>query len=709
MTSKHSQHGRSSKASHQEDGTASLISTSLSQLTEHPWHSIPVLPSLASSFESYTALFDAFLAHKKTSMTPSDYSFFIKTTGGITRYPLAPSNPKSNASDSITLGDKIAALSLAVSEAPLYALPYLHQLLHISASEKRREAGQGLEALVELFHNVPLICSDDVTHSSPLIAQFDRDIKSIYTSTLRLLEVHAHDQLEHGRHTACRLLSRLLLSPRITVYKQSNVVAILVNKMGDPDRKLASRIAYYLEQAWISKGIDSTADVEMAITRSMSVILKHGQKKGKKPRHKKKDAQEEGSEKAAYRVIYYAMTLLTQLKLQRNSPITMRVINIYGLLFEHFVIAPHSDTPKAEKGKKDKKGKKKKQDPSQHSHEFGRIAKLLLTGLSRAIPFASDQTGNDHLRKIIQPLTALSKTTDNLALVWQSLGLLGMLGEDILPELTGRLSRSSELIKYRGTHLMLLNLIEKYIHSNYSTDQTIAILKKLLGLRCIGVLHADPLPMVKRLMDKHRELSSALRLPDDQVQVQSQCLWELTFLAKHFKASQRLNAAMVLNGRTLVKGIDVGVMEEMVDVEWLTAWTELKYDVHADLEYLMTEYKVHEGTQKGKKTSALNKAADKIVRDEMERMAGVDEDDDMGGDEGMSFDDDSGDAMSEEELGSVTGSDNEEEEGEGALEGRGRNPSLHPPQMMTMMTMMTKWSRHHFVPRGKRNKDDVEE
>lgn len=674
MTTKNTKQIPNTKATRREDrtiskDTASLIATSLSQSLESPWYSLPVFPSLVSSFESYASLFDAFLAYKKTSMSPSDYAFFIKTTGGITNYLAISSTLKTDPSgkvDPMPLGDKIAALSLAVSEAPLYSLPHLTKLLQISASERRREAVQGLEAIVELFHNVPLIC-DNNNMDSALVTQLDRDTKSIYTNTLRLLEVHAHDQLEHGRHTACRLLSKLLLSPHITSYKQSTIVTILVNKMGDPDRKLASRIAYYLEQAWIERSIDPTTDVEMAVSKSMSVILKQEQKSKKKPRHKKKETQgsigeEDGSEKAAYRVIYYAMTLLTQLKLRRDNPMTLRIINIYGLLFEHFVIAPHNNTVKGNDkkhgsfGKKDRK-KGKKDVHTTHSYEFGRIAKLLLTGLARAIPFTNDQNGNDHLKKITTPLTSLAKTSENLALVWQSLGLLGMLKQNVLPELTKRLRRSSELIKYRGTHGMLLNLIEKHLYSNNFNDQAIVLLKKLLGLRCIGVLHADPLPMIKKLIDKYRELHSALRLPDDEVQGQSMCLWELTFLLKHFKSSQRLNTATILNGNDTGNGIAIGMREEMTDVEWLSAWSELKYTMHPDLDYLMTEYNVNdpqENLQKGKKgrSSNLEGAADKIVEDEMERMTGIEDGDDMSGlseDEDMDCDEDDGD-MSEDGI-----------------------------------------------------------
>lgn len=191
---------------------------------------------------------------------------------------------------------------------------------------------------------------------------------------------------------------------------------------------------------------------------------------------------------------------------------------------------------------------------------------------------------------------------------------------------------------------MLLSLMEKYLCSNNLNDHAIVLLKKVLGLRCIGVLHADPLPMIKRLIDRYRELHSTLRLPDDEAAGPSMCLWELTLLLKHFKPSQQSNTAVILSGEKTNDGITIDMIEEMADVQWLSAWNELKYSTHPDLEYLLKEYNVNamqEDVQRNnRKLSGLEGAADKIIEKKMEMMAGIVDGDEMSEEEGLNFDED---------------------------------------------------------------------
>lgn len=623
---------------------AELIKDALA--STQPWYEDPLgarLARLPGTDASYDTLHTSFLRHKRAESLPADYAFFTKMT-----------LPNAAVAKDIPLGDRLAALSLAVAEGPIVSIKYLKGILSIAASERRREAMSALEVLVDLFTSTALmpqsshLPATDASLNRGLLGWMVRTGRSIYGDMLRLLEVHAHDCLLHGRETACRFLARLL---PVRCSHQDAVISILVNKLGDPEKKLASRVAYYLDVAY-GEEVDSIAQVHAAIGRAMASIQNAKEDAGSDGPANSSLTMKDGSKstvedkrKNAYRIIYYALTFLTQVKLHADAEVTKQLVTIYGLLFDHFIVHPNnqavialSNKKTKPLGKRDRKRQKKQaahKSSLLHSHEFGRIGKLLLSGLARAIPFLDP--ADAIISSIVEPLRKLAKTSDNLAIVWQCLGLLFALKQDIHADLLRNMS-GGRLLHFKGTHGALFGLLGKLCRSEdcCSDGQTIALLKQAMALFAVGCLYTNPLPLVQETLSIRKSLRASLSLSDEDT-ASVQCFWELRLLQSHYLPSVVASASDMLSPLHSKKPQEACV--EMSPVEWLTAWIDLKDDSqHPDLKFIKAVYRDQKKAVVGETNDVEEEADREIVDDLDDGLEDEIEDSDL--DATMDFDED---------------------------------------------------------------------
>jgi ribosome biogenesis protein MAK21 len=172
-----------------------------------------------------------------------------------------------------TASDRCSALVLAAQASPVHGLAHIQALLAMAQGRSRHDALLALDALRELFNSkkdavdeIPLLPPHRkllYLHQQPRLAQalalddrqrplaamlwvFEETLKTVYLSTIRVLEVLSQDAIAHGRSRATRLLFDLLTA---NPHEQpANILALLANKLGDPERRLASRIPYYLTE-----------------------------------------------------------------------------------------------------------------------------------------------------------------------------------------------------------------------------------------------------------------------------------------------------------------------------------------------------------------------------------------------------------------------------------------------------------------------------
>lgn len=175
-----------------------------------------------------------------------------------------------------TLSDKISALTLSVQESPLHNMKSLESLVNLARKRSREQAVNVLGALKDLFGPGNLLPSDrrlkifasqaalsaafkghdlEWTSKSPLpkplkeahliIWAYEDWLKSVYFETLIILENWCNDEVTFARAKAVDYISSLL---KEKPEQEANLLRLLVNKLGDKDKKIASKSSYQILQ-----------------------------------------------------------------------------------------------------------------------------------------------------------------------------------------------------------------------------------------------------------------------------------------------------------------------------------------------------------------------------------------------------------------------------------------------------------------------------
>ena len=191
-----------------------------------------------------------------------------------------------------TLEDKVSALTLMVQESPLHTMKAFENLLGLARKKSRNQALMALAALKDLlgqgvvlpgdrklraFAKQPGILGSLQGQSAKwykgnplpggiqdvhLLAWAYEDwLKRTYFEILQVLENWCNDQVEYARSRAITYVWELL---RDKPEQEENLLRLLVNKLGDTDRKIASRASYLLLQLE-----NSHPAMKMVITNSI--------------------------------------------------------------------------------------------------------------------------------------------------------------------------------------------------------------------------------------------------------------------------------------------------------------------------------------------------------------------------------------------------------------------------------------------------------
>ncbi|GJC91788.1 CBF/Mak21 family protein [Colletotrichum higginsianum] len=196
-----------------------------------------------------------------------------------TKSVLASSSRKflSTIMSSGTLSDKVSALTLAIQESPLHNVKAFESLLGLAAKRSRAQAIGALGALVDLlgpglvlppnrrlrtFQTQPGLIGTlqrspvrSWNSSQPLPGRlteahlvqwaYEDWLKTSYFRVIQLLEVWCNDEIEYSRTRSLDFVYGLL---KDKPEQETNLLRLLVNKLGDKDRKIASRVSYLLLQ-----------------------------------------------------------------------------------------------------------------------------------------------------------------------------------------------------------------------------------------------------------------------------------------------------------------------------------------------------------------------------------------------------------------------------------------------------------------------------
>ncbi|OAP57371.1 hypothetical protein AYL99_08109 [Fonsecaea erecta] len=311
-----------------------------------------------------------------------------------------------------TLSDKISALTLAVQDSPIHNTKALETLIGLARKRSRSQAIDVLRALKDLFAQgsllpssrklfafqaqpaIPFVISRPWKRGNKLprgLEQrhlvswaFESWLKEQYFEVLKILEGWCNDEIEFSKARAVSYVFELL---KERPEQESNLLRLLINKLGDPVKKIASQASYSLMQLLIAHPAMKMVVVSAIAT---DFVFRPGQ-----TLHGK----------------YYAVVTLNQTALSaKEEDVATKLLDIYFGLFTDLLKTDKGsaktevDTKVVESKGRRRKNKKPEKERGQSQTEELRekLISAILTGVNRAYPYTSNSASSntafsDHL------------------------------------------------------------------------------------------------------------------------------------------------------------------------------------------------------------------------------------------------------------------------------------------------------------------------
>jgi ribosome biogenesis protein MAK21 len=419
-----------------------------------------------------------------------------------------------------TLKDRIAAMSVVVSTDPVhkfYALDGLLQMAGCSEQKANSRVAQlASEALEDLFLNSllpddrklmtlaqrPLYLyesgGEGTKQSSKtlsprilLLWRFEEMVKEKYQVFLRqCMAKTLNDGLEMDKIVALRSASSLL---RSVPEGESVLLELIVNKLGDPSKKVAAAAGHELRQV-----LRRHPAMQIIIAREVQQLaFRPGLKS---------------------RALYHCITFLNQLKLQREGPdspkigkltVAASLISSYFRLFDVVV-------------NEQRFNKEHSDDPGMKS----RLLSALLSGVNRAHPYLPEKDKNldEHMDSLYRVVHTAPPAACTQALLLLFHVVIGSKVDSPMSKIA-ELATSEEGSKqqerfYRalystlsnlsllssGKHLtMLFNLLYKAMKYDKDTNRVLAFGKRLLctTVHCSSPLIAASIYLLNEIASYH--------------------------------------------------------------------------------------------------------------------------------------------------------------------------------------------------------------
>lgn len=307
-----------------------------------------------------------------------------------------------------TTSDKVSALTLAIQDSPVHNVNAFESLLGLAGARNRDQAIGALGALVDLLGPGLLLPSDrrlrrfvdqpglrgifhhlarsrwapgmelpvGLTKAHLISWIFEDWLKDSYFKVIQIIEAWSRDEIPYSRSRAIDFIFGLL---RDKPEQEANLLRLLVNKLGDRDRKVASRTSHLLLQLLnrhprMKPIVIGTVEEE---------LLRPGQ---------------------TLRAKYYAMNTLNQIILSSQEAdvannLTRIYFDLFMVLLKSGSLENAEDMPGPPSGttltavSHNPRGTRKIQNRELNrgteSDVTEKLVSAVLTGINRAIPFVS--------------------------------------------------------------------------------------------------------------------------------------------------------------------------------------------------------------------------------------------------------------------------------------------------------------------------------
>lgn len=324
-----------------------------------------------------------------------------------------------------TFSDKVSALTLVIQESPVHTMKSFESLLALARKRSRSQAVTALGALKDLlgagailpqnrrlrtFETQPGLLGSlqmdpirnwepgdtlpgRITAAHMISWAYEDWLKKTYFEALKVLESWCNDEVVFVRKRAVTYIYELLNEKP---EQESNLLRLLVNKLGDPDKKIASRVSYLILQLQIIHPLMKSIIIRAIET---DLLLRPGQSPHAK---------------------YYAINTLNQTILSgKEEDVARKLLGIYFDLFINLLKKSGPQEMAAEslvegkgqiQGGGGHVGRKTKDVKNKVKEEMTeKLISAVLMGVNRALPFAKsdDSTYDIQNSGIITMLTRL--------------------------------------------------------------------------------------------------------------------------------------------------------------------------------------------------------------------------------------------------------------------------------------------------------------
>ncbi|CAH7687354.1 ribosome biogenesis protein [Phakopsora pachyrhizi] len=558
-----------------------------------------------------------------------------------------------------TSSDRLSALILLVSSAPLHSRTHLTTLLNTSKKKNREEAGRAIRALVDwvsgggnpelgglpnrklkYFRDQPDLItvaqlqkvknrkskSKNVESESSFEGEAEGDqwlalwafedwLKKWYVELLKVIEGLSHDPLVFTRNQS---VSHLFCLLRDKPEQEQNLLALLVNKLGDNERIVCSRTSYNLLLL-----LQTHPLMKSIIIREISALVLKPivhQIKKRDPKSKKSPAIDLSIRHHDHARYYGAITL-NQITLSKgDSEISNRLIEVYFEIFKEILGSAMSEEEEAaaqpatldemneeeieaehmrqqDEDSKKRKGRKKSNSSKKTSREISeeeivaekrsRLIAVVLTGLNRAFPYGSlsEGTFNSHLNTLFRIIHTGSFNVSVQALILvQHLTITK-------PSIAERFYRvlyetllDHRLMVNTSKHALYLNLLFKSLKADNNEQRVFAFVKRIIQILhyqqpsfiCVTLVLLGELFGLPKFFETSEKLLSEknedclVDKNDSEGRIEydgrkrdpsfsnalKSFLWELVPLLSHYHPAVSLNASQLLNSQKVTSTVD---------------------------------------------------------------------------------------------------------------------------------------------------------
>jgi ribosome biogenesis protein MAK21 len=260
------------------------------------------------------------------------------------------------------------------------------------------------------FADQPLLAHPDVTDRHLVVYAFEDFLKKWFFNVLQILEVLSHDTLPYVRMKALDATFSLLAG---NAEQEQNLLRLGVNKLGDTDRSVASKVSHHILQLLQVHPAMKTVIAREVTAIVLKTVLTGAAGSSAAGAHMRfddgKDDKKDKDKDVSTHGRYYGLITLNQMTLtSKDKEVAGKLVEVYFEVFREILGDEQSKgedketgekvtekvTGKVEKWRGRKKGAKPKggrktatEDELVESADAKLVA-AVLTGINRALPFA---------------------------------------------------------------------------------------------------------------------------------------------------------------------------------------------------------------------------------------------------------------------------------------------------------------------------------